>query len=362
MAANPQAPEIIRIPVAEFDTSVLPAGAREPGTDAFETAVMLHFTSRYAARGWNATVATSGEVIRIVAWAEEGPRPKEYVASLLANGALEEALPLLEVLDDLVEDADIAYNHGLCLSELGRVEESVEPLERCLGIDADYGDARIALGVAQTRLGRDADACETLADAVAKEPHNLFAVRNLAGVLGRAGRYDEALPHFRALNDAQPEDPSLLFGLAQVLEELGGEHLDEAKQRYKQIITDFPGTQFAEAAVQQANRLASQYLHDATEGEARMDAVMYMQDAMDRFGKLSPQQIGQIVMEIAHIGQGGLAINDPGRRYRLDSLSGEFSGLQLLSLMHVGVKRFDANADPGTNLDREYRIAQSLRG
>ena len=30
--------------------------------------------------------------------------------------------------------------------------------------------------------------------------------------------------------------------------------------------------------------------------------------------------------------------------------------------MHVGGKGVDANADPDTNLDREYRLAQSLRG
>ena len=357
-----QAPEILRIPVADLDTSVLPPGAREPGTEAFETAVMLHFTSRYAARGWNASVTTTDGIIRIVAWAEEGVRPKEYVAGLLANGALEEALPLLEALDDMVDDADIAFNHGLCLSELGRVEESIAPLERCLRIAPDYLNARIALGVAQTRLRRDADACATLAEAVAAAPDNLFARRNLAGALARAGRYDDALGHFRHLIEAQPEDPALLFGLAQVLEALGGDHRHEAKQRYKQVITAFPGTQFADAAAKGANRLASQDLHDATDGEARMDAVMYMQDAMDRFDRLPPQQVGQVVMEIARLGESGLAINDPTQRYQLDSLPGAFSGLHLLSLMHVGLKRFDADADPGTNLDREYQLAQSLRG
>jgi len=40
---SPHAPEILRISVAELDTSVLPAGAPEPGTGALETAVMLHF-------------------------------------------------------------------------------------------------------------------------------------------------------------------------------------------------------------------------------------------------------------------------------------------------------------------------------
>lgn len=68
-----------------------------------------------------------------------------------------------------------------------------------------------------------------------------------------------------------------------------------------------------------------------------------------------------IVMEIAKLGQGGLAINEPDRRYTLDTLPREFSGFQLLSLMHVGLKRLDPAISAGTGLDREYEIAMSMR-
>ena len=50
-----------------------------------------------------------------------------------------------------------------------------------------------------------------------------------------------------------------------------------------------------------------------------------MQDAMDRFDLLSPQQLGQVVTEIDPIGQGALTINDPSRRCRLDALRRELS-------------------------------------
>lgn len=46
----------------------------------------------------------------------------------------------------------------------------------------------------------------------------------------------------------------------------------------------------------------------------------------------------------------------------MKTLPGDFSGLQLVSMMHVGVRLFDPNADPGTGLDREYEIAAGLRG
>uniref|UniRef100_UPI00356287FC hypothetical protein n=1 Tax=Roseovarius sp. TaxID=1486281 RepID=UPI00356287FC len=107
------APEIRQIPVSDFDISVLPPDAREPGTEAFEVAVVAHFASHYAARGWNAAVTVDDELIRIVAVPEMGVEPKEYVLGLLQHGFLQDALPLLEVLDGMLDDPDIAYNHGL---------------------------------------------------------------------------------------------------------------------------------------------------------------------------------------------------------------------------------------------------------
>ena len=37
--------------------------------------------------------------------------------SLLKHGYLEDALPILEALYGMLEDADIAYNYGICLSK-----------------------------------------------------------------------------------------------------------------------------------------------------------------------------------------------------------------------------------------------------
>jgi hypothetical protein len=118
----------------------------------------------------------------------------------------------------------------------------------------------------------------------------------------------------------------------------------------------------ADAAIASANRMAGDDLHGAVEGKPRMDAVMYMQGAMDTFADLPRDQVGQIVMEIARLGQSGLAINDPDRRYTLKSLPGDYSGLHLICLMHVGFRLFDPSTDPGTGLQREYELALAMRG
>jgi hypothetical protein len=93
-----------------------------------------------------------------------------------------------------------------------------------------------------------------------------------------------------------------------------------------------------------------------------MDAVFYMMDALDRFAGMSKTDIGQVTMEVALLGRQGLRINDPDTRYTLRSMAGEFSALNLLCLMHVGVRGFDPSADTGTGLDKEYDVAKAMRG
>jgi hypothetical protein len=59
--------------------------------------------------------------------------------------------------------------------------------------------------------------------------------------------------------------------------------------------------------------------------------------------------------------QRGLQINNPEVRYNLEIKQGDFSGLQLLSIIHVGIKLLDPRAETGTGLDREYEFSSGLR-
>ena len=80
------------------------------------------------------------------------------------------------------------------------------------------------------------------------------------------------------------------------------------------------------------------------------------------FDTLPREKVGNAVLEIARLGEQGLAINDPSRRYVLKNLEGDFSGLQLLCYMHVGIKRFDPAAVTGSGLDKEYDVAREMAG
>ena len=91
-----------------------------------------------------------------------------------------------------------------------------------------------------------------------------------------------------------------------------------------------------------------------------MDAVINMNNAMRQFAETDRQAIGRIVLEIARLGESGLKINEPEVRYTLDSLQGDFSGLELLCLMHVGFQQLQPWGDCGSGLDQEYELALEM--
>ena len=361
MTKSVAAPEIFQIPLEQLDPAIIHSGTR-PGTTEFDQAVIMHYALRYAEKGWQAMVTVDSGFVRVLAIPQQGMDPKDYVQGLLRNGFLEDALPILQALDGMIEDAEIAYNLGICLSELGQTAESVDPLEHCTRLVPGYTNAWVGLGVAYTRLGRITEAKRALHKAVEQQPQNPFAQRNLGALLSREGKHDEALPHFRQAVAQAPDDPAAAFGLGQCLHALGGEHRKEADPIYTGLIKRFPDNPVAEMARQALTQLAQDSFRDNADGGVRMDAVFYMMDALDRFAGMSKADIGQVTMEVAMLGRQGLRINDPDTRYTLSNMPGEFSALNLLCLMHAGVRSFDPDADTGTGLDKEYEVTKAMRG
>lgn len=350
---SPQAPEIYQRPLAEFPGSDLPP-------DQHAQAVITNISLGYAAKGWNAAVAVSDGMVRVLAVPQAGIAPKEYLLGLLRSGFVEDALPGLEAMYGMVDDADIAFNFGVALSELGRVEKSLVPLKRCLSIDPDYTNAAIALGVSFSKLERYDEAEASLRSAANAQPDNPLIKQNLAGTLARAGKLLEALPFYRQASSLAPNNPAVLLGLAKCLDELDGDSRQEALKVYREVAKRFPDTELAEVAKKVLNRQASSDLHGVVNDGIRPDAVEYMIAAMKRLSAMPRDRAGKAVLEIAQLGQQGLAINTPSKRYKLKTLDGEFSGLQLLAYMHVGLKMFQPEADTGSGLDREYAIAKGM--
>ena len=95
-------------------------------------------------------------------------------------------------------------------------------------------------------------------------------------------------------------------------------------------------------------------------GGVRPDAVMYCLGAVERFEKMTTQQVQAVGFEIAILGMQGINPADSEKPYTLKSLPGQFSGLQLLCTMYVAFKRFAPDKDTGFDVSEEYSVALSM--
>ena len=98
----------------------------------------------------------------------------------LDRGELKEGQTILEAL--LREDPHnpaVLYNLGMCYSEQGKLQASIEVLKQCIEIAPDYINAYAALGFSYARAGQTDKALQILQEAQHKHPNNVFVLKNL---------------------------------------------------------------------------------------------------------------------------------------------------------------------------------------
>lgn len=351
------------VALEDFDRELLPPDARRVGSERFEQSVITHYQRQFAAVGGAVDVDMDEENVRVT-WTPDAASedPFGYALELLQRGELGRAVPLLEnLMAAAPEDDDVLYNLGMAYSDLGRVDEAVSVLSRVTEIDPENANAFVALGVAHQRRGNPSEALESLREAVSLDPANSYAHRNLGGVLAALGEFREAEPHLREAVRLAPDDQQAVYGLASTLEKLGGdERLKEADDLYQKAVELAPTSQIAEMARRARSNMAQGSFREAAGGAPRMDAVMYCLDALEKFDAAGMETVQAVTLEIALLGRQGLDTNDPTPKYRLQSLPGEFTGLQLVSLMYVGFKQLAPDHDVGFDLAEEYATAREL--
>ena len=92
----------------------------------------------------------------------------------------------------------------------------------------------------------------------------------------------------------------------------------------------------------------------------RTDAMFYCLGALQFFAGKDSEEIREVAFEISFKGTQGLDINDPDKKYTLETMEGSFSGLQLVSYMYVGFQIIDSSQDVGIDLSAEYQAALKL--
>lgn len=288
--------------------------------------------------------------------------PFEYALTLLKRGEFEEAIPLLEsLLTANPNDPDLLYNLGMVYSDMGQIEEAIALLSRAVETNPESANSFVALGVAYQRNRQPSEALEALRNAIKLDPANSYAHRNLGGIIASLGGYREAEPHLREAVRLAPNNQQAVYGLAATLHKLGDEgHLKEADDLYQRAIEIDPTSQVAEIARRARSDMAQKSFRETGGETPRMDAVMYCLDALEKFDAMTPEQVQAVTLEIALLGRQGLDTNDSTPKYSLRSLPGNFTGLQLVSMMYVGFEQINPGHGVGFDLSREYETAQQL--
>jgi Flp pilus assembly protein TadD len=287
-------------------------------------------------------------------------KPLEKITQVLQSGNLDDGILLLELfLSNAPNDENVLYNLGMAVSDTGELTRAINLLTRLVKQVPAHTNGRVALGVALLRSRKTEEGIKELQTAVSQEPDNLWARRNLGAGLMQAERFNEAVEHLRRATELAPTDPAAWFGYGQALQ-FSGDRIAADKAFIKTIELD-EFSEIAERARVARTQIAEQGFHGA-EAVPRMDAVMYCVSALEKFGKLSPEQVKQIGFEIAMLGTRGLDVNSPEAKYTLKNLDGNYSGLNLVCYEYVAFKQFAPEQNIGFDLSAEYKTALKLFG
>lgn len=349
------------LPYADFDLELIGLTRGDVGGTEFSEKVSDFFASQFAKFGGKARVVLNDTEQTInVRWTKERgfKEPGQRAVELLRSGKIAEAVPLLwTVHHETPKDTDILYNLGVAYSELAQVEKAIEILDRLIDIDPNHVHGLVAIGVAHLKL-KDLQAGEVfLRRALILEPNNQWALKNLGACLLKRGKAAEAMPMFQAAITAIPNDAQSILGLGQALEEIG--RIDDADEQYAKLIRIGGPDYILDIAKERRTAIAQKTMRDS--GGFRPDVMMYITGALDKFSGMTNNQIQAIGVEIAILGQRGLDINNPDQKYFLRTLPGQFSGLQLCSIMYAAFRHFAPKEDIGIDFSKEYNAALAMR-
>jgi len=205
------------------------------------------------------------------------------------------------------------------------------------------------------RIGDLRAAKEYTLKALKITPDNPFALRNLGGIFGKEKDYLNSFYHLQKSYNINPDDPQTVYGLAFAYQSLND--FENADKYFNALLDMRAPETLKELAREGLGEIAVKTLKSKG---LRMDVVFYIVNAMDTFKGMSKQQIKNTSFEIGLLGRQGLDINDPTKKFTLMTLPGEFTALQLVSIMYAGFKQFEPGMNLGIDFSEEYDLALKL--
>jgi tetratricopeptide (TPR) repeat protein len=280
----------------------------------------------------------------------------EDALDLIQQGKLEEAKKILEDIS-LVNpnDIEILCNLGMCLSDLGQSEKAVVTLEKCIKLKPNYANAYVALGFAYFKTGDFENAEKFFFDALRLDPKNSYALSNLGGLFGKMGDVEKSLYYLEKAYKLNSLHSNTVYGLGYAYEQI--KDYEKADRYYKELLKMKASAQLKNLAKEGLRNIA---VSEFKSKGFRIDAVFYLLDALKSFKKMDKNQIKMVTFDIAMKGWKGFDINDPEKKYTINTMRGEFTGLHLVCYMYAGFQQIEPALDVGIDLSDEYKMAFKL--
>jgi tetratricopeptide (TPR) repeat protein len=280
----------------------------------------------------------------------------DQALNFIQAGRLDEARIYLEELQKQdPKNVDLLYNLGMLYTDLGKPKMAISLLRTCIEISPSHANAHVALGFAYMSSGDLKNAKKYTLEALKIVPNDPIALRNLGGILGKEKDYLNAFYHLQKSCEINPLDPQTVYGLAFTYKSLND--FENAEKYFKALLDMRAPDSLKELAREGLGEIALKTLK--SQGP-RMDVVMYILSAMDMFKGKSTQEVRDISFEIGMLGRQGFEIDDPTRKFTLRTIPGEFTALQLVSMMYTGFKQFEPSMDIGMDFSEEYALALKL--
>lgn len=351
--------EIHTLPTADFDKSLLGEYSNATGKDLV-LKIVNYYYHLYISILDKISISVTEEEIAILYnpdYLESGDQDKfNRAIALLAERNFDIGREmLLGLLEKYPLNGEILYNLGMIYSEQGELEKSIKPLKKAVEVVPFYSNAYVALGFSYAGMQKFEEAVKYNRLALMYDKKNFYAYRNLAACLSKLSRYDEAEEFYKKALELEPNDPQSLLGYALICKSLG--NMDDYSKYLKKIVDNGINERVINFAKSELRKLAES---DLKSKGLRLDAIMYLQSAMQLFKNMKKDDIGKIGLSAAMMGMNGLDINNPEKKYFFKELNKECTGLQMLCYMYAAFQIIDPSVDVGINLSKEYETAKGM--
>ncbi len=349
--------------IADFDIGLLPVDAAvlKGNPDLLREAIEGYLGDYFKRVGGEASIVASGDAVSVT-WTpyavSDFDNLKRHALALLKEGAAAQARPIIETLLKRGKaDSDLAMNYGMALSDLGMAAEAAELLERLVKAEPGNASAWNALGVAYWKLERLDAAGRALDRAYELTPGDGHVLKNHGALLLKKSPAG-ALPLLSEAVRLLPGDQSALYNLGLCLHRTSD--FEKAFGALRGAVDAAPYSALAETCRELLSQWSMENLRQEAPAGVKMDAVMYCLAALRGLAGMDENRRKSITAEIALLGRDGLDIAGSNKKYSLRTMTGKFSGMELLAWMFVGMKQLVPDADPGIDLRQEYDLALDL--